>query len=109
MTENEAKLILDVRISRFEHADDVNEALNVAKTALKEIQQYRALGTVGELRESMEKQRAKKPLYKYLKPFPSCPTCGEVNLQVNNEYRNVIENHSYCPDCGQKIDWSKDT
>ncbi len=41
MTEQEAKLILDVRISRFDHANDVNEALEVAKSALEEIQQYR--------------------------------------------------------------------
>lgn len=38
MTENEAKLILDVRISRFDHADDVNEALNVAGKALETVQ-----------------------------------------------------------------------
>ncbi len=43
MTEQEAKLILDVRISRFDHANDVNEALEVAKSALEEIQQYREL------------------------------------------------------------------
>ena len=41
MTEQEAKLILDVRISRFDHAEDVNEALEIAKQALEEIQQYR--------------------------------------------------------------------
>lgn len=54
MTENEAKLILDVRISRFDHADDVNKALEVAKTAIEEIQQYRAVGTVEECREARE-------------------------------------------------------
>ncbi len=43
MTEQEAKLILDVRISRFDHANDVNEALEVAKSTLEEIQQYREL------------------------------------------------------------------
>lgn len=43
MTENEARLILDVRISRFDHAGDVNKALEIAKQALKEIQQYREM------------------------------------------------------------------
>lgn len=43
MTENEARLILDVRISRFDHAGDVNEALEIAKQSLKEIQQYREM------------------------------------------------------------------
>ena len=49
MTENEAKLVLDVRISRFDHARDVNEALEVAKQALEEIQQYREIGTIEEI------------------------------------------------------------
>ena len=43
MTESEARLILDVRISRFDHAGDVNEALEIAKQALEEIQQYREM------------------------------------------------------------------
>ena len=51
MTENEARLILDVRISRFDHAGDVNEALEIAKQALKEVQQYRAIGTVEEIKD----------------------------------------------------------
>lgn len=62
MTEKEARLILDVRISRFDHAQDVNEALEIAKQALEEIQQYRAIGTVEECREAMAKQKPKKPL-----------------------------------------------
>ena len=60
MTENEARLILDVRISRFDHAGDVNEALEIAKQALEEIQQYRAIGTVEECREAVEKQTPRK-------------------------------------------------
>ena len=51
MTENEARLILDVRISRFDHAGDVNEALEIAKQALEEIQRYREIGTVEECKE----------------------------------------------------------
>lgn len=52
MTENEARLILDVRISRFDHAGDVNEALEIAKKALDEIQQYRKIGTAEEIKET---------------------------------------------------------
>ena len=82
MTENEARLILDVRISRFDHARDVNEALEIAKQALKEIQlykdnklclipkdvysrqcseldTYKEIGTVEECREAVEKQKPK--------------------------------------------------
>ena len=50
MTEAEAKLILEVRISRFDHAGDVNEALEIAKKALDEVQRYREIGTVEECR-----------------------------------------------------------
>lgn len=55
MTEKEARMILDVRISRFDHAGDVNEALETAKQALEEIQKYREIGTIEECREAVEK------------------------------------------------------
>lgn len=54
--------------------------------ALEEIQQYRAIGTVEECRQARERQMGKKPVYPYLKSFPTCPNCGEVNLQQENEY-----------------------
>ena len=57
MTESEARLILDVRISRFDHAGDVNEALEIAKQALEEIQQYREIGTVEECREAVANKK----------------------------------------------------
>lgn len=57
MTEAEAKLILGARISRFDHAGDVNEALEIAKKALDEIQRYREIGTVEECLEAMGKQQ----------------------------------------------------
>lgn len=55
MTEEEARLILDVRISRFDHAQDVNEALEIAKQSLEEIQKYREIGTVEECRAAVKK------------------------------------------------------
>lgn len=57
MTEHEARLILDVRISRFDHASDVNEALEVAKSTLEEIEQYRQIGTVEQV-ERLAKDRS---------------------------------------------------
>ena len=63
MTEKEAKLILNVRISRFDHAEDVNMALEIAKTALEEIQQYREIET--ELKEKYHANVDVKELIKY--------------------------------------------
>ena len=79
MTENEAKLILNVRISRFDHADDVNMALEVAKNALEEIQQYHAIGTVEECREAV---RIRKDVIE------------NVNMQLiagKNNYKEVYD------------------
>ena len=113
MTENEARLILDVRISRFDHAGDVNEALEIAKQALKEVQQYREIGTVEECREAVDKQKPKSPKDE-LKINPVidcngayvdadttvyllCPNCGEmVGIDENVD--------KFCRECGQAID-----
>ena len=42
-------------------ANETIEMCDIAISALKEIQQYRATGTVEECREAVEKQKAKKP------------------------------------------------
>ena len=116
MTENEARLILDVRISRFDHAGDVNEALEIAKQALEEIQQYRAIGTVEECREAVEKQKPKAPKDSLkIKPvidengayvdadvtvYLLCPNCGEmVGIDENVD--------KFCHECGQAIQWDE--
>ena len=104
MTENEARLILDVRISRFDHAGDVNEALEIAKQALEEIQQYREIGTVEECREAVEKQKAKELVYESDSVFSNgfshyrmgkCPMC--------DRYYNSSDEVNYCSECGQAL------
>ena len=111
MTENEARLILDVRISRFDHAGDVNEALEIAKQALEEIQQYRAIGTVEECRKAREKQRPKAPIMKpYYDDMPDeeylcCPTCGDILTdRIPDDNKNF---YFHCLNCGQKFDWGE--
>ncbi len=135
MTENEAKLILDVRISRFDHADDVNKALEVAKTALEEIQQYRSIGTVEECREARERQIPKKPL-RFYKEYGKhkwkrnengdndtsawsdighngvkCKRCGaEVCVFCNPNYdelENCKVEYWTCPRCGKHIHYGR--
>ena len=108
MTENEARLILDVRISRFDHAGDVNEALEIAKQALEEIQQYREIGTVEECRKAVEKQKAKYiKIESYCPAY--CPTCRfELSESLGDGYYEYFVNLSRCPKCGQKICWDED-
>ena len=101
MTESEARLILDVRISRFDHAGDVNEALEIAKQALEEIQQYRKIGTVEECREAVEKQKAKK-FVKDKYHHNCCPNCGWI---VSGEGGYGEEFCPHCENCGQAIQW----
>lgn len=118
MTENEAierlkcmRLFMQIndKASESKFLEEDYIANKLAVKALEEIQQYRAIGTVEECREARERQRGKKPVYPYLKSFPTCPNCGEVNLQQENEYGNVVENYDFCPDCGQAISWESDT
>lgn len=92
-------------------------ACEVSVTALEEIKQYRALGTVKqiedfiadwrkcrelgnlkELREAIEKQRAKKP--RVTKYYYLCPNC--------RTRRSIKQKHKFCHDCGQAIDWSEE-
>lgn len=74
----------------------------VAIEALEEIEQYRALGTVEELKEAKEKQIAKKPESKqrfadlWLGVCHSCTANG------------VYSEMDYCDKCGQAIDWSEE-
>lgn len=65
---------------------------------------YKQLGTLEEVREAVEKQRAKKPNnvgaegYRYTDTY-RCPTCG------GNFSGTGMAN--YCYHCGQKLDWEE--
>ena len=110
MTENEARLILDVRISRFDHAGDVNEALEIAKQALEEIQQYRAIGTVEECREAVEKQKPKKcdVTKDNFRIYYKCPTCNHCLRVEYNHGSWMGKKSKNCSNCGQAIQWDED-
>lgn len=78
------------------------ESLELAIKALEEIQQYRAICTVEECREAVEKQRARKTIDDT--EFGMCPRChSEFNSELIEEY-----NVRYCLHCGQAIDWSEE-
>ena len=63
MTENEAIEMFEERLGLdvIEDVTEYAEALRTAITAIKEIEQYRKIGTVEECREAVDKQKAKKP------------------------------------------------
>lgn len=110
-------------------AKRVIEARNMSIDALEEIQQYRAIGTVEELRLAKEKQIPKKPILKHdvsvmhinrgnqpheWKRLESdnwhCPECdsfvGErvyVHSKVHDQRKK-----KYCDNCGQKLNWESD-
>lgn len=80
------------------------EDMEMAISALEEIQQYRKIGTVDECRATVEKQIPKKPIknrkqeIRYTSAY-SCPNCGRSFTGTR-----IAE---YCYHCGQKLDWSE--
>ena len=94
MTEQRAIKILKEEMG-WESDSGKIQAFAMAISALEEIQQYREIGTVDECREAVEKQKAKKPIDGCM--FSGCPNCGDIEIQYC----------TYCPNCGQKLDWSE--
>ena len=85
------------------------DCIDSAIYALKEIQQYREIGTVEECREAVEKQIPKKPIpinyqdyadkidnAEFFEGSYFCPNCG-----------TVLRSGSYCNRCGQKLGWNE--
>jgi predicted RNA-binding Zn-ribbon protein involved in translation (DUF1610 family) len=86
----------------------VQEANEYLKQLFEEVEQYRSLGTVEELKEAREKQIPKKPtevneiIYGtfYRMDF-MCPSCGTANIE--NPYKP-----KYCKHCGQALKWGEE-
>ena len=76
----------------------LRESLEMAITALKEVQQYREIGTVEECQEAVEKQKPKKPHRNYKKFSGLWCKCGWYLGQ-----KQCLD-IKYCPNCGQAID-----
>ncbi len=112
MTENEAIEIIK-NFPKWNLDDqwlDENEMKDLSEmviAALEEIRQYRALGTVTECREAMEKQKKKiSDIWgdgysegKMIYDTYECPNCGK-NYEID------CQKYDYCPACGQAIDLS---
>ncbi len=84
------------------------EHYKCAAEALKEIQKYRAIGTIEECQKARERQMARKithesTIYKCC----TCPNCKNVVDEfetIGDKKMRVTFN--YCHFCGQKLDWS---
>lgn len=123
MTENEAIKILDTQKQCLDKSSSgqckircadcrmnipityQEKAIKIAISVLKEIQQYREIGTVEECREAMEKQKSKKIIIKNWSPT-CCPTCGhELSTSLGDGYYKHPTFLKMCPACGQAIQW----
>lgn len=101
MTENEKKSIYGLNFLKEKlyngiYADRL-DCIDYAISALKEIQQYKEIGTVEECREAVEKQKPKKPHRNYKKFSGLWCKCGWYLGQ-----KQCLD-IKYCPNCGQAI------
>ena len=111
MTEKEAisriKDHMEIHRLKEPRAIYITVALSMAITALKEIQQYREIGTVEECREAVEKQKAKKIIIRDWSPT-KCPTCShELSTSLGDGYYKYPTFLERCPNCGQAISWEE--
>lgn len=103
MTNHEAAEIIN-DYSNFaedlESYTDINDARKMAIDALREIEEYQAIGTIEECREAREKQKAKKPrIHKVDEDavYMKCPNCKLTTVLYNGMEPD------YCPKCGQAL------
>ena len=78
-----------------------------------ELQEYRQLGALEEVRAAVEKQRAKKPIKSDDKICDlivhyRCPCCGKYFGGRGIHHVILFSKERYCNDCGQHIDWSEE-
>lgn len=74
-----------------DHKDEYIEELEA------EVEEYRTIGTPEECRAAVEKQTAKRPrIIGNAMICPSCPRCFKS------------ASPTYCPSCGQMIDWGNE-
>lgn len=87
-----------------QHGFIADEVKDMCIKALVQVEQYRALGTVEDLKEAKEKQIPKKPKVKPLGEDieVECPACGHIHIFLATK-----KGDKFCNDCGQAIDWEE--
>ena len=114
MTENEAIRDLQYLIEEYSaYPPETGVSATVGSlqyciSALKEIQQYREIGTVEECREAVEKQKPKKtPIVTNALLSGStsyvCPNCGIEMMSIDRNRIQWGHMQKYCQCCGQAI------
>ena len=76
------------------------EALQIAIECMEKVEQYRALGTVEELKEAREKQVASKWIECPYADLIMCPSCNAEFSTIDN----CTEQFEYCPKCGKRLE-----
>lgn len=105
MTVQEAiKKLKTMPVAMFDDEADLSK--RIAIKCMEEVEQYRALGTVEELKEAREKQIPKKPIendtsYSGYK----CPTCNSNIYQLRSH--NIMQT-PHCIFCGQALKWGEE-
>ena len=75
-----------------------------AITALEELQQYRAIGTVEECKVARERMKQKKSnSYNFDFSYFECPNCGNLIY-----FTDDVATHKFCLICGQALSWESD-
>lgn len=103
MTENEAlKMVKGLQIAEEGDMVKTFELKRVLIKALEDIQLYRAIGTVEECRDAVERMKPKKPIEYPKTRRADCPNCGATVRGIDKPYGD------YCSRCGQAIDWREE-
>lgn len=106
----EVFIAVDLHGKGKQDAEEMEYDFERAIKALEEVQHYHEIGTLEECRVAVEKQKPKKPTYEGDGYAPDgsfvwdewlCPNCG-------SRYELDYDEHDCRPNCGQKIDWSKE-
>ena len=87
--------------------DVLRHLRDFAENYREELGQYRSLGTPEECRAAVEKQTAKK-IKQQQWMYTRCSCGHDFSKHHGDGYYSIPQEQKtkYCPDCGQKLDWS---
>lgn len=117
MTEKEVinyyKKAMQIHKDEFGYDQKAVDLYNTTINAFQELRQYRAIGTIEECQEAMERRSA-KPLRKTEAPLIGenirqiqycCPQCDTILIAGVLDKPMIPKENRNCPICGQKLHW----